>query len=149
MYKCSLFYAEYDEPIVRPLSRLDLYADSNTYFVCVIWVKSPSRLYGLDLFLLSIDKGITGYRANSLETSGWRASVRVSKSPHVLETANESRGECTNKRGNKRASQLTINILLNRTNCHKFLPKNCNNFHTFHSHYNFIGMCASFCTFLC
>lgn len=40
----------------------------NRACICLIGVQPSSQLYGLDLFLLSVDEGITRYRDDSLET---------------------------------------------------------------------------------
>lgn len=51
-----------------------LYADS-TVLAYVMKTLNERYNYGLDLFLLSIDEGITGYRDDSLEVRrGLRAS---------------------------------------------------------------------------
>jgi hypothetical protein len=49
-----------DRPCIRPWSGLCL--------TFIIILCCPCRSYGLDLFLLSIDEGISGYRDDSLET---------------------------------------------------------------------------------
>lgn len=46
---------------------LPLYADS-TVLAYVLSELNRRHNYGLDLFLLSVDEGITGYRDDSLET---------------------------------------------------------------------------------
>lgn len=45
----------------------DCYADS-TVLAYVLSELNRRHKYGLDLFLLSVDEGITGYRDDSLET---------------------------------------------------------------------------------
>lgn len=44
----------------------------------------PPRSYGLDLFLLSIDEGITGYRWGSAQGLGERSPARASLAPQLL-----------------------------------------------------------------
>jgi cytoplasmic tRNA 2-thiolation protein 1 len=59
------------------LIELSLVADDNTFYYSyadstvlayVLSELNKRHNYGLDLFLLSIDEGITGYRDDSLET---------------------------------------------------------------------------------
>lgn len=52
-------------------------AADSTVLACVLAELNRRHNYGLDLFLLSVDEGITGYRDDSLETVK-RNEVQVS-----------------------------------------------------------------------
>lgn len=59
----------------------DFGADS-TVLAHVLCLLNQRYDYGLDLFLLSIDEGITGYRDDSLEVCGPVVVLRVVGSPN-------------------------------------------------------------------
>ncbi|KAJ7966935.1 Cytoplasmic tRNA 2-thiolation protein 1 [Quillaja saponaria] len=60
-----------DNQLFRPGERIAIGASGGKDSTVLVYVLSELNLrhnYGLDLFLLSVDKGITGYRDDSLET---------------------------------------------------------------------------------
>lgn len=62
----------------RPHILLPLWCADSTVLAYVMSELNSRHNYGLDLFLLSVDEGITGYRDDSLETVK-RNEIQVSE----------------------------------------------------------------------
>lgn len=58
--------------------------EDSTVLAHVMTVLNERYSYGLELFLLSIDEGITGYRDDSLEVSSTAFSLRTVSYDRIL-----------------------------------------------------------------
>jgi len=57
--------------VSNPLHAVDMSSTDSTVLAFVMKTLNERFKYGLELFLLSVDEGITGYRDDSLEVSDY------------------------------------------------------------------------------